>query len=196
MPAKTLPSTQIISPPLRIALASAITLAVAMGIGRFAFTPLMPMMLHDGVIDINGGSLLATANYVGYLLGALLCAGLPALFRRFSLTISNAAMVRFGLAATVVLTLSMALDLPLAWPALRLLSGIISAVVFVFMSGWALRRLAEMRATPLSGIIYMGPGIGITLSGAVAFGLSAHGSTAAVGWAAFALLAVMLAAIV
>ncbi|TXH30666.1 MAG: YbfB/YjiJ family MFS transporter, partial [Burkholderiaceae bacterium] len=37
-------------------------LAAAMGIGRFAFTPLLPMMLHDGVVDIATGSWLATAN--------------------------------------------------------------------------------------------------------------------------------------
>jgi acyl-CoA synthetase (AMP-forming)/AMP-acid ligase II len=41
-----------------------------MGIGRFAFTPLLPMMLHDGVIELPAASWLATANYVGYWLGA------------------------------------------------------------------------------------------------------------------------------
>src|SRR4051794_7464952 len=57
---------------LAVAIAGALSLAVAMGIGRFAFTPLLPMMLHDGALDLNLGSWLATANYVGYLAGALL----------------------------------------------------------------------------------------------------------------------------
>ena len=48
--------------PLAIALAGMLSLAVAMGIGRFAFTPLLPMMLHDGVIGLPGASWLATAN--------------------------------------------------------------------------------------------------------------------------------------
>lgn len=182
--------------PLIIALAGALTLSVAMGIGRFAFTPLMPMMLHDGVIDINGGSLLATANYVGYLAGALICMVLPGLFRRFGVTISNAAMVRFGLVATVLLTLAMAFGLPFAWASLRFLSGIISAFVFVFMSGWCLKRLADMGASALSGIIYTGPGIGITLSGVVAYGVTAAHGSAAVGWIAFAVLAAILSAVV
>ena len=67
---------------LHIAWAGMAALAVAMGIGRFAFTPLLPMMLHDGVVDIAAGSWLATANYFGYLVGALLFMSLPWLGRR------------------------------------------------------------------------------------------------------------------
>ncbi|MDB5525520.1 MAG: transporter [Rhizobium sp.] len=197
MSATTLQPARVEFSPLVIALAGALTLSAAMGIGRFAFTPLMPMMLDDGVIDINGGSLLATANYIGYLLGALLCMALPALLRRVGIhTVRNAAMVRFGLVATVVLTIAMALHLPWAWPALRLLSGIISAVVFVYMSGWCLKRLAEMNALSLSGIIYTGPGIGITLSGAVAYGMSSAGGSSGMAWIAFGVLAALLAATV
>ena len=65
-----------------IALAGALALATAMGIGRFAFTPLLPMMLADGVIDLPGASWLASANYMGYLLGALLCTFQPWIWRR------------------------------------------------------------------------------------------------------------------
>ncbi|MGZ5215203.1 MAG: YbfB/YjiJ family MFS transporter, partial [Caldimonas sp.] len=44
-----------------------------MGVGRFAFTPILPMMLHDGVVDLPRASWLASTNYLGYLVGALLC---------------------------------------------------------------------------------------------------------------------------
>ena len=60
--------------PLATAVAGLCALAVAMGIGRFAFTPLLPMMLHDGVITLPVASWLATANYIGYWLGAMACA--------------------------------------------------------------------------------------------------------------------------
>ena len=63
--------------PLSVAVAGMAALAVAMGVGRFAFTPLLPMMLHDGVVTLAGGSWLATANYLGYLIGALACMALP-----------------------------------------------------------------------------------------------------------------------
>ena len=60
-----------------VALAGMAALAAAMGIGRFGFTPLLPMMLSDGVITLVDGSWLATANYVGYLLGPYLHGAAP-----------------------------------------------------------------------------------------------------------------------
>jgi predicted MFS family arabinose efflux permease len=62
---------------LRVALTGLACLAVAMGMGRFAFTPVLPMMLHDGLIDLRQASALASSNYLGYLLGALACALQP-----------------------------------------------------------------------------------------------------------------------
>src|SRR5436190_1098230 len=90
--------------PLRIALAGLVTLAVAMGIGRFAFTPIMPMMLHDGVVDLQHASWLASTNYLGYLVGAVLCTFDPWLRRRLGLRrpADGPAIVRNGLAATAL----------------------------------------------------------------------------------------------
>ena len=48
-------------------------LAAAMGIGRFAFTPLMPLMQEHAGLTLAQGGWLAAANYAGYLAGALLC---------------------------------------------------------------------------------------------------------------------------
>ena len=48
-----------------------VALAVAMGIGRFAFTPLMPLMMRDGTLSAAAGAEWAAANYGGYLVGAL-----------------------------------------------------------------------------------------------------------------------------
>jgi hypothetical protein len=48
-----------------------VALAVAMGIGRFAPTPLMPLMIRDGSINAATGAEWAAANYAGYLIGAL-----------------------------------------------------------------------------------------------------------------------------
>jgi MFS family permease len=183
------------SSALAVAIAGALSLAIAMGIGRFAFTPLLPVMLHDGLIDINAGSRLATANYLGYLAGALLCMVLPGLLRRVGLGMPDSALlVRFALFATAGLTLAMAVDSPLLWSLLRFLSGVISGVAFVYTSGWCLARLAELGEPHLGGIIYVGPGIGITLSGLAALALSSAGGSAMLGWAVFGIVAFVLTA--
>ena len=62
-----------------------IALAVAMGIGRFAFTPLLPLMVRDGSLAQSAGAWLAASNYLGYLADALtasrLGVSLPMLMR-------------------------------------------------------------------------------------------------------------------
>ncbi|MFT3663459.1 YbfB/YjiJ family MFS transporter [Piscinibacter sp.] len=182
--------------PLAIALAGLLALATAMGIGRFAFTPLLPMMLHDGLVDLPGASWLATANYLGYWLGAMACALQPALWRRWGRSaLAHTAAVRAGLVATVLLTLAMALPLPALWPSARFLAGVASAFVFVYVSGWCLARLAALSAPALTGIIFVGPGLGISASGLAAGAMVAQGVGATTGWAVFALLAALLTAI-
>lgn len=182
--------------PMAIALAGMAALAVAMGIGRFAFTPLLPMMLHDGLLDLPGASWLASANYFGYLVGAVLCTLQPWLWARLRVLPSFAfvTLVRGGLVATGLLTLAMAWPAPAAWPVLRFAAGVTSAVVFVYTSGWCMARLARLGMPALSGMIYMGPGAGIVLSGLAASAMTAWHWRAAAGWLLFGLLAWVLAA--
>ena len=56
---------------VRVALAALAALAVSQGIGRFAFTPILPMMQQDTGLSVPEGGWLASANYLGYLVGAL-----------------------------------------------------------------------------------------------------------------------------
>lgn len=171
-------------------------LAVAMGIGRFAFTPLLPMMLHDGVVDIAAGSWLATANYIGYLVGALLFMALPWLGRRVGPMPGHALLVRAGLVATVLLTAGLALPWPLLWPTLRFGAGVASALVFLGASNWCMGRLMALGQPALGGLIFCGPGLGIVLTGLSASAMVAAGWSAAAGWAVFTVLAVALSAAV
>lgn len=174
-----------------IALAGAVSLAVAMGIGRFAFTPILPMMLADGVVDLPHASLLASANYLGYMLGALLCTVQPFLWSRWPglPRLRFVSLVRVGLVMTGVLTLAMALDWPGAWPALRFAAGVTSAVVFVFTSGWCMSQLAQRGVPAMGGLIYVGPGAGIVVSGLLATGMVALSWSAALAWGLFGVLA-------
>ncbi len=184
--------------PWTIALAGAVSLAVAMGIGRFAFTPLLPLMLAEGAVDLQGASWLASANYFGYLAGALLCTFLPRILARSTSLppINGPRLVRGGLVATVVLTLGMALPWPAAWPALRFAAGVASAFVFVYTSGWCLAQLAQQGASAVGGAMYAGPGAGIVVSGVFASGMVAWHWRAATGWLVLSVLALVLTATV
>jgi uncharacterized membrane protein YciS (DUF1049 family) len=161
-------------------------LSVAMGLGRFAFTPMLPIMLHEGRIDLQGGGLLASLNYLGYFLGAVTCA---------ALRVRPSTMVRGGLMATAALLLGMGLLHGFtAWGTLRTLAGVMSAWVFVFASGWGLRRLAETGASQLAGVIYCGPGIGIAATGLLGGVAGRWGADAA--WIGFGILALGLIAVI
>ncbi|MCS5933089.1 YbfB/YjiJ family MFS transporter [Klebsiella pneumoniae subsp. pneumoniae] len=50
---------------------------IGMGYGRFAFTGVLPLMLNEGLLTLHEGNLAASANYAGYLIGALLLAAAP-----------------------------------------------------------------------------------------------------------------------
>lgn len=162
----------------RVAIACMIALAVALGVGRFAFTPLLPLMLRAGALDLREGGLLASANYAGYFIGALTCAWVH---------VEHSRMVRAGLITTVALTLAMGLtgSFP-AWVAVRFVAGVVSAWTFVFTSQWGLARLARLGAPAWSGVIYTGPGIGIVATGLMAGAAARQG--AAFGWILFGAL--------
>lgn len=170
----------------RAALACMVTLAVAMGLGRFAFTPMLPIMLHEGKLELAAGGVLASLNYLGYFLGAVSCAAIG---------IKASSMVRGGLVATAALLIGMGLLHGFTgWGILRAAAGVMSAWVFVFASGWGLRRLAETNAPTLAGVIYTGPGIGIAMTGLLGGALGRWGSD--VGWIGLGLLAAVLIAVI
>ncbi|WP_186308620.1 YbfB/YjiJ family MFS transporter [Paraburkholderia sp. BCC1885] len=163
-----------------------VALAVVLGIGRFAFTPLLPLMLHGGGLDIRHGGWLASFNYAGYFVGAITCA---------ALRVEPARMVRTGLALTALLTLAMGLTSQFwLWAIVRFAAGAVSAWTFVFASQWGLRRLAELDAHGWSGVIYAGPGAGIVATGL--FVSVAGGWGARAGWLGFGLAATLLSALV
>ena len=158
---------------MRIALAGLAALAVAMGVGRFAFTPILPMMQQDAGLSVAGGGWLASANYLGYFAGALWAGA----------TRANAAtVIRAGLAAIGISTLAMALDTGFAaWAVLRAIAGVASAWVLIHTSAWALERLAPLGRPILAGVLYAGVGSGIVVAGSsCAILMTAHaGSSSA-----------------
>src|SRR5918999_4059344 len=143
--------------PSAVAAAGLAALAVGMGIGRFAFTPILPLMQAEGALTLAAGGWLAAANYAGYLAGAL---SAPLL--------ASSIAVRAGLVGVAVLTLAMGIDGGLAvWIVLRALAGVASAWVLIHVSAWSLERLAPLARPALSGVVYAGVGAGSMLAGAL-----------------------------
>lgn len=133
--------------------------AVEMGVGRFAFTPLLPLMARDGLLDTSGGAWLASSNYLGYLLGALTVS---------RVRVPSRVLLPASLAGIVAVTAAMGLgDVDMAaWFALRFSAGGLSAWAFVLTNAWALERLALAQRADLAGVVYAGVGVGIGVVGA------------------------------
>ena len=132
-------------------------LAVAMGIGRFAFTPILPMMQEDFSLPVAAGGWLAAANHAGYFMGALWA---------IRLRLRHVTAIRAGLLVIGLSTFAMGWERQFAlWLALRLVAGIASAVVLIFVSAWALERLALAGRSDLDGSVYAGVGAGIVITG-------------------------------
>ncbi len=169
--------------PQRLLIGGAAALAVAMGIGRFAYTPILPAMEAAAYLDTGQAGLLASANYAGYLAGALATAAIPRAARGRVLVLSLLAVV----ATTALMAGTMNLA---AWGVIRFLSGLASAGVFVLASGIVLDALRQQGQVSLSGWLFCGVGVGIALSGAVV-----RVAGGALGWRGEWLALALLAAV-
>jgi predicted MFS family arabinose efflux permease len=153
-----------------------IALAIAMGIGRFAFTPILPMMQADAGLTFAQGGWLASANYVGYLVGALAA---------LRLRMRAGTVIRIGLALVGVTTLAMALlhDFT-AWVVLRFAAGVASAWVLVFVSSWGF---------PKPEAVFSGVGTGIAIAGLVCLVLMGLHATSNEAWIVLGAIALVAA---
>jgi|GEM_PF-4073352 len=107
---------------IRTVINGMLALAVALGIGRFALTPLLPLMQQDAGLSLATGSSLASANYLGYLIGALLAIRLSHSRQRWNW------FALFGIGAS---TAAMALSRqPLIWLVLGLICLILVALAW------------------------------------------------------------------
>ncbi|HEY6972358.1 MAG TPA: YbfB/YjiJ family MFS transporter [Candidatus Angelobacter sp.] len=143
--------------PTTISAAGMISLAVAVGVGRFAFTPLFPLMVRDGLLASNTGALLAASNYLGYLLGAMLAARVG---------LRPETLLRLGLIGIVIVTAAVGWTSSVTtWTLLRCLAGVFSAWSLVGTTAWAFAWLALLGRPHWAGAVFAGVGIGIAGAG-------------------------------
>ncbi len=154
------------------ALGGMAALAAGMGIGRFVYTPILPVMAEAQHLTGSEAGLIASANFLGYLAGALLAAApvfraSPRLYLMGALTANAALLAAMGVTSSFA-----------AYLVLRFLGGSASAFVLVFASALVLERLAASGRDGLSAVHFAGVGVGITVSAVVVAGLTFAG----IGW--------------
>ena len=141
-----------------VAFAGSIALAAALGIGRFVYTPILPPMVEALGFTKSTAGLIASANFLGYLIGALLVAA-PILGGTRRVWLLGA------LAMSAITTGAMGLTNNVAvFVVLRFVGGAASAFVLVLSSTLVLERLAEAGHAGLSAVCFAGVGIGIAIS--------------------------------
>jgi len=121
-----------------------------MGIGRFAFTLLLPLMQREAGFGARVAGWLASANYLGYFAGSLTATVWPVVRG-----IRRPLLSAFFVSVVTTLGMGMTGSIP-TWIALRFLSGAASAWVFVFISVVVLARLREAGRPGMAGWMYGG----------------------------------------
>lgn len=161
----------------RIVLVGLSALAIAVAIGRFAFTPLLPLMEAEGVLSIFGGGVLASVNLVAYCIGALVAARIPLSPKLvFRLSIIAVALSTLGMGTTGSFTL---------WLVFRAVAGLAGAFILVLVSSYFLRGLAERGRPRLQGWVFSGVGAGIAVAGLGAVAIMTVPLDSVAGWQIF-----------
>ncbi|UVK44269.1 YbfB/YjiJ family MFS transporter [Mesorhizobium sp. AR07] len=164
------------STALRFAVAGMIAMAVAMGIGRFVYTPILPGMMEELHLSPADAGWIASANYLGYLVGALAAAGGWAHGRERLLMLA-------GLGASTVLAALMGLsDTMVAFLVIRFLAGLASAFVMVFMASIVFSHINAAGRSDLQAWHFGGVGLGIAISAAMMAVLVTEHAGWAAGW--------------
>lgn len=169
-----------------VLLAGAMLLLVVHGLGRFVYTPLLPWLVEDGLLTVQQGASIATWNYLGYFIGALL-----------ALRWHRVTQIRRSLPWALVLHVLSSLGQTEAesadvLAALRLLNGISNGLIFVQVPSLILEWLARHRRVSSSGLVYLGVCVGLVLS-SVIVSLSNGVLVGAERWWPAALLSIPLA---
>ncbi|WP_350238266.1 MFS transporter [Pectobacterium colocasium] len=178
-----------LSDTLTLALFGTIVLALGMGLGRFLYTPMLPVMLEEGRFTFNQLSYIASANYAGYLFGSL--------FFSFSRR-ASASHPMFLLFSAAVATGVLLFAMPLTTHTMlvmliRFLAGIASAAMMIFGSLTILHHTQHhSRQARVIASLYAGVGVGIVLGNEYIIIGRHYALTAELLWWGAALLSALL----
>lgn len=132
---------------------------VAIGLARFAYTPLIPSLIQAHWFSAADTVTLGAANFAGYLAGALL--GRPLAAR-----MSNRHALRWLMVMATAAFFACAFPVSVSWFFVwRFLSGLAGGAIMVLVATAILPHIAPARRAFVSGVIFLGLGLGIAASG-------------------------------
>ena len=146
---------------LKVLAGGILGMVVAMGIGRFVFTPILPLMQRDIGMTNSVAGWLAGLNYLGYLCGAIVCSVKPELLRYRLLT---GGCLLLSIATTLFMGATLSVQW---WSLMRFASGFASAVLFIVITAEVGETLSRQGFGHWLGTLYGGIGLGIAISGLV-----------------------------
>ena len=170
--------------PWRATLAGLSASLVGIGLARFAYTPLLPVLITAGWFPASQAAYLGAANLAGYLGGAL-CA------RPLARWGGAPRMLRGMMTLVTVAFFACALPLSFSWFFLwRFASGVAGGTLMVLAAPTVLPHVPPARRGLAGGAIFTGVGLGIMASGTVVPLLLQAGL--AVTWCGLGVLSMLL----
>lgn len=142
---------------LKVLSAGILSLILMLGIARFAYTPLLPIMQQQAGLGLSEAGWLAAINYFGYFCGAITAS-------LISNMVIKDRLYRIGLVLAVLTTAGMGLTENVwIWLVLRFIAGLSSAAGLLLGSGLILNWLIRHNHRSELGIHFAGMGLGIAL---------------------------------
>ena len=148
---------------IKVLSAGIFSLILVMGIARFAYTPLLPLMQHQAGLGVAAAGWLAAINYAGYLSGALIAS-------LISDMVLKDRLYRIGMIVAIVSTVMMGITTDFTvWAISRFVAGLSSAAGLLLGSGLILNWLIRHNHHSELGIHFAGIGLGIASAAAAVF---------------------------
>jgi predicted MFS family arabinose efflux permease len=143
---------------IRVYFAGICSLIVTVGVARFSYSLLLPIMQDGAGLTESGGGWLATTNFMGYMSGVLLAASMHNLNYKYNLH-------RVYLILSVITSAAMVMTTDMmTWAVLRFIAGVCASGGFIIASGLILKWLVKNNHRAELGIHFSGAGLSIIIT--------------------------------
>ncbi|NQY54093.1 MAG: YbfB/YjiJ family MFS transporter [Campylobacteraceae bacterium] len=150
---------------ISILIAGIISIIIGVGVARFAFTSLLPLMIED-ILTIKSAGILASINYLGYLIGSISAIFIKDIYSRII-------FFRIGLVLSVLSTLTLALSTnEILWMVSRLFAGFGTSMILVVCSSIVMSKLNMKNKTKAMGYYFSGVGFSIVVTDIIIKGIN------------------------